>query len=146
MNDIDIRKVGRAGRITLNRPGALNAVTLPMIRRVVDVLPKWARDDEVDLIVIDAAGDRAFCAGADLSAAADGKIQEGFKRYARLLTRISSYPKPVVARINGASLHRFHRDTILDRADIYTQVAADAFIVDHFEAALAIYHVSYCLM
>ena len=55
-------------------------------------------------ILITGTGEKAFCSGADLGGAADGKIQQGFKSYAELLTRLAGYSKPVVARINGACM------------------------------------------
>ena len=65
-DDIHIRTAGRAGRITLNRPKALNALTYPMCLAIEKALDAWAVDDEVALVVIDAAGDKAFCAGGDI--------------------------------------------------------------------------------
>ena len=55
-------------------------------------------------VLITGAGEKAFCAGADLGGDADGKIQAGFESYAQLLKRLSGYPKPVVARVNGACM------------------------------------------
>ena len=60
MNDISIRITGRAGRVTLNRPQALNALTYEMCLAIEDALDRWSNDPSVDLIVLDAAGDRAF--------------------------------------------------------------------------------------
>ena len=67
MNDIIIRAAGRAGRITLNRPDALNALTWDMCREIEDAIDAWAEDEDIALVVIDAAGDRAFCAGGDIA-------------------------------------------------------------------------------
>ena len=67
MSEIDIRIRGRAGRITLNRPKALNAVTLGQIRAMAEVLPLWAKDDNVALVIIDAVGEKAFSAGGDIA-------------------------------------------------------------------------------
>ncbi|MFP4451503.1 MAG: enoyl-CoA hydratase/isomerase family protein, partial [Rhodosalinus sp.] len=61
--DILIRKEGRAGRITLNRPKALNALTWDMCLKIDAALKDWADDGDVALVLIDAEGDRAFCAG-----------------------------------------------------------------------------------
>ena len=65
-DDIHIRKAGRAGRITLNRPKALNALTYPMALAIEEALDDWADDPDVVLVVIDATGDKAFCAGGDI--------------------------------------------------------------------------------
>jgi enoyl-CoA hydratase len=57
---------GRAGIVTLNRPKALNALTLEMFRALHAQLQAWAGDDRVERIIIEGAGDRAFCAGGDI--------------------------------------------------------------------------------
>ena len=57
MNDIDIRVSGRAGRITLNRAQALNALTPEMGRAIEIAIDNWADDDRVEIVIIDAAGD-----------------------------------------------------------------------------------------
>ena len=67
MADIHIRTEGRAGRITLNRPQALNALTYAMCLEIDTALKDWAGDDEVALVLIDAEGDRAFSAGGDIA-------------------------------------------------------------------------------
>ena len=67
MSDINIRTSGRAGRITLNRPKALNALTYQMCLEIETALIKWRDDPSVHVIVIDAAGDRAFCSGGDIA-------------------------------------------------------------------------------
>ncbi|XP_020624992.1 3-hydroxyisobutyryl-CoA hydrolase, mitochondrial-like [Orbicella faveolata] len=61
----------KVGMITLNRPKALNALNLNMIRQIYPVLKKWDVDPAVGLVVIKGAGDRAFCAGGDVRAVAD---------------------------------------------------------------------------
>src|SRR5271166_3124976 len=63
-----VRRDGRVGRITLNRPKALNALDLPMIRDCAAALAGWAADPAVHAVVIDGAGNRAFCAGGDIRA------------------------------------------------------------------------------
>ncbi|MGB5067391.1 MAG: enoyl-CoA hydratase/isomerase family protein, partial [Albidovulum sp.] len=63
MGDILIRKNGHAGRITLNRPQALNALTYEMCMAIDAALSGWRDDSDVALVILDAAGDRAFCAG-----------------------------------------------------------------------------------
>jgi enoyl-CoA hydratase len=61
-------RTGAAGRITLNRPQALNALTHEMSRAMQERLADWAVDDAVKLVVIDGAGERAFSAGGDVRA------------------------------------------------------------------------------
>ena len=62
MTDIHIRKQGRAGRITLTRPRALNALTYDMCMAIEAALDEWRDDDAVSLVLLDAEGDKAFCA------------------------------------------------------------------------------------
>jgi enoyl-CoA hydratase/carnithine racemase len=88
-------------RLTINREAQRNAISLEAIDLISKFLDEAEADDKVRVILITGSGDKAFCSGADLGGAVDGKIQQGFKSYAALITRLSSYPKPVVARING---------------------------------------------
>jgi enoyl-CoA hydratase/carnithine racemase len=67
MGDISICKTGRAGRITLQRPKALNALTYQMCLDIGAALIAWREDADVYLIVIDAEGEKAFCAGGDIA-------------------------------------------------------------------------------
>lgn len=115
---------GAAGLVTLNRPQALNAITLDMVRAIRRALDAWAVDPEVTRIVVAGAGDRAFSAGGDIRHLYDlGQA----RRYDEALTfwreeyalnvLIKRYPKPYVALIDGivmgggvgVSLHGSHR-------------------------------------
>lgn len=111
MNDIDIRIVGHAGRITLNRPNALNAMTYKMCLAIEAALVSWRDDDAVSLIVIDAAGERAFCSGGDIAelyeTGTKGNFAYGQKFWAdeyRLNNKIFNYPKPVVSFLQGFTM------------------------------------------
>lgn len=122
--DIHIRKEGRAGRITLRRPKALNALTYEMCTAIEAALDAWRDDPEVALVLIDAAGDRAFCAGGDIQQLYDtgraGDFAYGRRFWAdeyRLNAKIARYPKPYVALMQGfvmgggvgVSCHGSHR-------------------------------------
>jgi len=91
-------------RLIINREAQRNAISLEAIELFSKCLDEAEKDENVRVILITGSGDKAFCSGADLGGAVDGKIQQGFKSYARLITRLSNYPKPVVARINGACM------------------------------------------
>ena len=65
---------GRVGRILLNRPRALNALDLAMIRACAAILETWRDDPHIDAVVIEGAGDRAFCAGGDIRALRDAQL------------------------------------------------------------------------
>ena len=67
MSDIHIRIEGRAGRITLTHEKALNALSYDMCLAIDAALRDWATDDSVALVILDAAGDKAFCAGGDIA-------------------------------------------------------------------------------
>ena len=89
---------------TINREAQRNAISLDAIELFSKYLDDAEKDPTVRVISITGSGDKAFCSGADLGGAADGKIQQGFKNYAELLKKLSGYPKPVVAKINGACM------------------------------------------
>ncbi|MEX0968900.1 MAG: enoyl-CoA hydratase/isomerase family protein [Paracoccaceae bacterium] len=111
MADIIIRITGRAGRITLNRPDALNALTYDMVQKIEATLRDWATNPAVDLVVIDAAGERAFCAGGDIQHMYDtaraGDFDYGRKFWAdeyRLNAFLFHFPKPYVAFMQGFTM------------------------------------------
>jgi enoyl-CoA hydratase len=68
---------GRVGRLTLNRPKALGALTLGMCRLMTDALLAWRHDDAVEAVLIDHAGERGFCAGGDIRFLADSAAVGG---------------------------------------------------------------------
>ncbi len=102
------RRDGRVGRILLNRPRALNALDLPMIRACAGILDRWREDPGVDAVVIEGAGDRAFCAGGDIRALRDAQLAgdrasvDAFfaAEYALNLT-VATFPKPYIALVDG---------------------------------------------
>ena len=109
MNDVSIRIEGCAGRITLNRPQALNALTHQMCLDIEAALDDW--QGAVDVVVIDAAGDKAFCAGGDITQmyeagrAADFGFGPRFWRDEyRLNLKIAEYPQPVVSLMQGFTM------------------------------------------
>lgn len=110
MNDapeILFEKRRRAGLITLNRPKALNALTLSMVREMHPQLAEWARDPDIAHVVVRAAGEKAFCAGGDIrqlhdwGRARDPRFLDFYREEYRLNTFIKRYPKPYVALIDG---------------------------------------------
>jgi len=100
-------RCGAAGIITLNRPKALNALTHDMCLRMHVQLKDWAEDDAVKAVVIQGAGEKAFCAGGDIrslyeSGKAGTPYALNFYRDEYILnTQIKHYPKPYVALISG---------------------------------------------
>jgi enoyl-CoA hydratase len=106
-DDVMIRRQGRAGRITMNRPKALNALTHPMVGRIWRALLAWRDDPAVALVVIDGAGGRALCAGGDVRALYASRAEGSNAARAfwseeyRLNALIGRYPKPYVAIQDG---------------------------------------------
>ncbi len=111
MSDSDevlCERQGAAGVIVLNRPAALNALTLGMVRGMRRALDAWAGDPAVTRIVLTGAGDKAFCAGGDVRRLHDlgraGEFAEAltfWREEYQLNTLIHRYPKPYVSLIDG---------------------------------------------
>ena len=120
---IIVRRDGSIGRITLNRPKALNALTTDMCEAMTRALLDWRDDASVLAVVVDGAGDRAFCAGGDVvmlhdsGKAKDGRAEAFWRTEYALNAQIQTYPKPYVALIDGIvmgggvglSVHGEHR-------------------------------------
>ena len=111
MPDIHIRKIGKAGRITLNRPKALNALSYDMAMEIEAALDAWAEDPGVELVIIDAEGDKAFCAGGDIQEMYDtakvGDYEYGRKFWRdeyRMNAKLFNFPKPYVAFMQGFTM------------------------------------------
>nr|WP_235483472.1 enoyl-CoA hydratase/isomerase family protein [Leifsonia sp. Leaf325] len=99
------------GRITLNRPRALNALSYAMVGVITGHLEAWRDDAEVALVVLDGAGDRGFCAGGDIRAlwenatvGSNSDSRTFFREEYRLNALIARYPKPVVALMDGITM------------------------------------------
>jgi len=101
---------GGLGRLTLNRPQALHALTTGMCQSLTASLLEWRRDPAVEAVLIDHSGERGFCAGGDIrmlaeSGAADGRLaREFFFTEYRLNHLLFSYPKPVIAVMDGITM------------------------------------------
>ncbi len=111
MSEVRIRKIGRTGRITLCRPDALNAVTHEMVRQIAAVLPEWAVDDDIAMLVIDAEGDRAFSAGGDLMGMyqylSDGEFDKArlfWREEYAMNAALFHFPKPVASFMQGFTM------------------------------------------
>lgn len=122
--EIICERRGAIGHVTLNRPKALNALTLAMVQDLHAALDAWAGDEAVRCVVITGAGERAFCAGGDIRQAhalgTTGRAAEArtfFLAEYALNALIARYPKPYVALLDGivmgggvgVSVHGSHR-------------------------------------
>jgi enoyl-CoA hydratase len=141
--DILVREQGGLRHVTLNRPQALNAITLDMAVTMTALLRSWAPDPAVGAVLLDGAGDRAFCAGGDIRALYDaaksgGDLPEKFwaTEY-RLNVLIAHYPKPVIAVMDGLvmgggvglSAHAAHR-IVTERSAVAMPEVAIGFFPD----------------
>ncbi len=123
-DDLLFERRGAAGLVTLNRPPALNAVSLAMVRELTRQLAEWETDPAVTRVIVASRDPRAFSAGGDVRALYDlgraGRFDEAlgyFREEYALNTHIKSYRKPYVALIDGIvmgggvgiSVHGSHR-------------------------------------
>lgn len=109
-DEILFAREGRLGLVTLNRPGALNALNRAMCVALHRQLMDWAMDEGVEAVAVEGAGERAFCAGGDVVGLhgfgrAGSSDWEGFfhDEY-RMNQAIAHYPKPYVALVDGISM------------------------------------------
>ncbi len=106
-DQIKARKQGHLGYITLNRPDALNALTEDMCLKMTKVLQDWAVDPDIGAVLVDGAGDRAFCAGGDVillhdsGKAGDDRAERFWRTEYALNELIKTYSKPYIALIDG---------------------------------------------
>jgi enoyl-CoA hydratase len=109
-DEVLCRIEGKVGRITLNRPGALHALTTAMCKAMIEALTAWRENAAVQAVLIDHSGERGFCAGGDIrmlaeSGAGDGaEAREFFFTEYRLNHLLFTYPKPVVAFMDGVTM------------------------------------------
>ena len=110
-NDVHAECVNHLGLITLNRPKALNALSLAMVRELTQVLLMWQNDPQVHAVVIRGSNKEgpfgAFCAGGDIryfhqaALAGDTTLEDFFTEEYNLNHLIQYYPKPYVALMDG---------------------------------------------
>lgn len=105
MSDLVLyEKQGRLARLTLNRPQALNAINLVMRDRLWEILHAVRDDPDVGVLLIDAAGERAFSAGADITefgTAPSYIAARNARRQRDLWGLLLSLPQPVIAAVHG---------------------------------------------
>jgi enoyl-CoA hydratase len=118
-DDLIVRSDGALRRITLNRPQALNAITLDMAVAMTALLRDWQSDPKVGAVLLDGAGDRGFCAGGDIRAlyeaaksnpkskpvdAADSLPVRFWATEYKLNVLIARYAKPVIVVMDGLAM------------------------------------------
>jgi enoyl-CoA hydratase/carnithine racemase len=110
-NFVQTRVHNHIGFITLDRPKALNSLSLEMIRSIAEVLLQWQSDDAVRAVCIHGSQERAFCAGGDIRFFYDvgtvtpkggsALLEDFFTEEYALNHLIHFYPKPYIAILNG---------------------------------------------
>ncbi|WP_295497509.1 enoyl-CoA hydratase/isomerase family protein [Sphingorhabdus sp. EL138] len=110
-DDILLKVHGHAGFISLNRPSALHALTLPMVHAMTEALLTWRESDAVKCVVIDHAEGRGFCAGGDIAFLRNSAIHDGgesgrkfFHDEYQLNHLLFTFPKPIVAFMDGITM------------------------------------------
>jgi enoyl-CoA hydratase/carnithine racemase len=103
-----VQRRGPVALFTLNRPEKLNAFDYPLIDRLMAELDAAEEDDAVRAVVLTGAGERAFSAGADIACFAPSvrrgqaaALRDFVRRGQRMTARIESFPKPIIAAVNG---------------------------------------------
>ncbi len=109
--DVLTQTRGAVGQISLNRPKALHALTLPMCHMMSAALTAWAGDDAVKAVILDHAEGRGFCAGGDIAFLRDSALNDGgvsgrafFHDEYQLNHQMHAYPKPIVAFMDGITM------------------------------------------
>ena len=97
---------GKAGRLRLNRPRAIHALTHPMCTAMIGALQGWRGDAAVEVVLIDHAEGRGFCAGGDVVQLASDAVaaRAFFHEEYRLNHLLFTYAKPVVAFMDGVTM------------------------------------------
>lgn len=97
----------RMAFVTINRPDKLNAINLEVIAELKTAFDSFEKEENIGVIILTGAGEKAFIAGSDISALA-GYSPEQAKNYSEVgngfLSRIQNFPKPVIAAVNGFAL------------------------------------------
>jgi enoyl-CoA hydratase len=125
------RQQGRIGRLTVNRPKALNAIDHAMVRSLHGALDSWRNDLAIEAVIIEGAGGRAFCAGGDIRQVRDmalagqhAEVEAFFADEYALNSAIAGYPKPYVALIDGVCMGGGMGLSIHGSARVVTDAAA----------------------
>ncbi len=105
--DVLLERIGSAAVIRLNRPKALNSLTLTMVRMMASALEDFAQDPKVSCVIVKGEGERGLCAGGDIrmihemGRAGDPEVTRFWREEFPLNYRIAHYPKPYVALMDG---------------------------------------------
>jgi E-phenylitaconyl-CoA hydratase len=103
---IDVTKEGKIAVFTINRPEAMNAMNPEVFKELSDALIKFKDDDDLWVGIITGAGDRAFCAGADIKLMLPviGELKDRPWAEPPIIMRGLNLWKPLIAAVNGTAL------------------------------------------
>ncbi|HSF23546.1 MAG TPA: enoyl-CoA hydratase-related protein [Blastocatellia bacterium] len=101
-----VEKRGRVAILTINRPDKLNALNIATRNEILAAFDRLEKDDEVRVVVVTGAGEKAFIAGADINefAGMTAVNQRAVMKGRRAFDAVEDFPKPVIAMINGFAL------------------------------------------
>ena len=109
--EVIVSRHGPVGQISLNRPRALHALTQAMCETISAALLEWRLDDRIEAVILDHAEGRGFCAGGDVAHVRRSALEDGgsagrdfFRSEYRMNHLLFSYPKPVVAFMDGVTM------------------------------------------
>lgn len=103
---VSLRREGQKGILTIERPDVFNCLNLETLRTMREHIAKLAFDKEIRAVVVTGAGEKAFCAGADLKerrTMSELQVQEFIRTIRDTFTELERLNKPVIAAINGAA-------------------------------------------
>jgi enoyl-CoA hydratase/carnithine racemase len=106
-NLILCEREGHCARITINRPEVRNALSLPTLLRLREVLAEIAADSGIWTVLVTGAGDKSFCAGADLKERRgmdESQVREFVANISGAMNDLANLPQPTLAYINGHAL------------------------------------------
>jgi enoyl-CoA hydratase len=107
---LTVTSQGHLGHLQLNRPKALNSLTIDMVRALTAALDEFEADPAIEAVLLDGAGERGLCAGGDIRAlyqsakAQDGAAEQFLREEYALNARIAAYSKPYIAIMDGITM------------------------------------------
>ena len=110
MSEVLISREGALGHIRLNRPKAINALSLDMVRAISDALTGFAQDAGIAAVLMTGEGERGLCAGGDIRALYEHRGAgtafglEFFREEYRMNAQIAAFPKPYIAIMDGITM------------------------------------------
>ncbi len=102
-----LEKTERTGKLTINRPGQLNALNVDVLKEIECALYEIKEDSQIYVLIITGAGEKAFVAGADITCMKDMTVQQAIEFASlgqRVFNSIENLPIPVIAAVNGFAL------------------------------------------